>query len=297
MLVNRDTMIATWADYNNLGGYRDRHGFTKHHMKVQNMDNGVDLRTVREVEQLAMHAWPGLETEELNGWLLRHASGITRRANSVWPNEAGGAIATEENLAQVENFYHTRGLPARFQICPAAQPAGLDEILEQRSYRAVAKTAVQITSNDQMLKNIERPSYLEVEVSPQPSEAWWHGYATADDVTPESVAARQAICAHITPATAYASVMHNGEVIAVGSAAVEVGWIGYFNIATLPKNRRMGAAQALMRALGEWGKRMGASKGYLQVMTNNEAALRLYARLGFETLYHYHYREETKPVS
>src|SRR5688500_3648678 len=89
----------------------------------------LDLEAIHEVERLAFHAWPGLEVREVDGWLLRHAGGITRRANSVWPNQACMAHSLDENLAQVEAFYHARGLPVRFQICPAAQPDDLDEEL------------------------------------------------------------------------------------------------------------------------------------------------------------------------
>lgn len=82
--------------------------------------------------------------------------------------------------------------------------------------------------------------------------------------------------------------------MAVGSAAVGEGWVGFFNIATLPAFRRRGAAWAVMGALARWGAQMGATSAYLQVMAGNEAALRLYARLGFTTGYYYHYREEVR---
>jgi ribosomal protein S18 acetylase RimI-like enzyme len=254
----------------------------------------LPLTEVAEIEGLALQAWPGLETERVDGWLLRHAAGVTRRANSVWPNEAGGDLDLETKLTRVEAFYHARDLPARFQICPAAQPAGLDARLNERGYRAVARTAVQTTTVAGLLANLGEPSSLRVEVTAQPSVRWWACYAAADDVPTASVAARRAICDGIQLATAYAMVLREGEVIAVGSATAGDGWVGFFNIATLPQFRRMGAAQSVMGALGQWGQRVGATDAYLQVMAGNEAALRLYAKLSFTPGYYYHYREELR---
>jgi ribosomal protein S18 acetylase RimI-like enzyme len=254
----------------------------------------MDLATIAEVERAALQAWPGLEIVEVDGWLLRHAAGITRRANSVWPNEVRAGMALDAKMARVEEFYHARNLPVRFQICPAAQPPILDRLLAQHGFRAVARTAVQTMVLAEMMAHLAGRSTLIVELSAEPPEVWWDCYAKADEVSLESVAARKAICASIQVATVYAMVMLDGEVIAVGSAAVEGDWVGFFNVATLPEHRRLGAARALMAALGKWGQAQGATRAYLQVMANNEAALALYARLGFTTGYYYHYREEVR---
>ncbi len=40
---------------------------------------------VPQIERLSMRAWPALEEEWLDGWLLRAAQGYTDRANSVNP--------------------------------------------------------------------------------------------------------------------------------------------------------------------------------------------------------------------
>ena len=55
--------------------------------------------------------------------------------------------------------------------------------------------------------------------------------------------------------------------------------------------RRQGAATTILHALAGWSKEQGASQLYLQVMDENKPARRLYARAGFDTVYHYHYRE------
>ena len=72
------------------------------------------------IETLAANAWPPEQTVVVDGWRLRSAGGVTRRANSVWPNADTGAAGLEEKLAAVENHYSALGQPSIFQICDAA---------------------------------------------------------------------------------------------------------------------------------------------------------------------------------
>ena len=48
----------------------------------------------------------------------------------------------------------------------------------------------------------------------------------------------------------------------------------------------------ILRTLAIWGQLYDAQQAYLQVMQNNPAAQQLYAKAGFATAYHYHYREK-----
>src|SRR5690242_18108024 len=100
--------------------------------------------TILQLETLAANAWPAAEVQRVGGWRLRFHNGVTRRANSVWPNltpdeQATGDQALEEQLSQVEQFYRQRNVPPRFQICPAMQPENLDEVLAARGYQSVAR--------------------------------------------------------------------------------------------------------------------------------------------------------------
>jgi ribosomal protein S18 acetylase RimI-like enzyme len=246
---------------------------------------------VAKIERIARLSWPSIEIVNQDGWLLRHADGITRRANSVWPNELQGREELETRIVKVEEFYHERNLPARFQLCSAAQPANLDAVLAQRGYRAVARTAAQTATVDEILR-VEGNTNLVVELAPEPSTIWWECYAAAEEVSEESVTMRKQICGAIQVEVIYGMVLRDGKPIAVGSATYEDGWVGFFNIATVRAQRRLGAARTLMAALGKWGEMQGASLAYIQVMANNEPALALYKQFGFETGYYYHYREE-----
>ena len=66
--------------------------------------------------------------------------------------------------------------------------------------------------------------------------------------------------------------------------------VGLFDVLVAPRARRRGLARRLTQSLGAWGKSHGARSIYLQVVATNQAALALYASLGFETVYSYAYR-------
>jgi ribosomal protein S18 acetylase RimI-like enzyme len=71
---------------------------------------------------------------------------------------------------------------------------------------------------------------------------------------------------------------------------VEAGYVGLYDIVTNAEHRRQGHGRRLIGDLLTWAKGEGAHMAYLQVMLNNEPALRLYAGLGFEEVYRYWYR-------
>jgi predicted GNAT family acetyltransferase len=73
-------------------------------------------------------------------------------------------------------------------------------------------------------------------------------------------------------------------------AVVQNGLVGIFNVITNPSQRGRGFAGRLTQTLLASGYQNGATGAYLQVGTDNKAALVVYARLGFVERYSYHYR-------
>lgn len=246
---------------------------------------------IRFIEELAANAWPAEIVQVVGGWRLRFNQNVTRRANSVWPNETGGHHSLQEKMALVEDFYGRRGCPTRYHICPTAQPANLDKILANQGYISDARTAVQIAPLEAILTNTQANPAHSATVSPSFNESWFDLYSHGEHISPATAAARRGILQRIGPQTGFASLQIDGQPAAVGLGVVERGWLGLFSLVTHPDFRRQGAAISLLHALAHWGQTHHASRVYLQVMTDNAPALSLYARLGFETLYHYHYRE------
>jgi ribosomal protein S18 acetylase RimI-like enzyme len=56
-------------------------------------------------------------------------------------------------------------------------------------------------------------------------------------------------------------------------------------------HRRQGLGTRLVQILLDWGRSQRARVAYLQVMLANDAALSLYAKIGFAEAYQYWYRK------
>lgn len=252
------------------------------------MPEPEQLERIRQVERCAFRAWPAAEVQECGGWLLRFADGVTHRANSVWPNHSHGSVDLAQKLASVEAFYAARGRPAIFQMCLAAQPALLDGVLESRGYTRGRDTTVQVTSVAGIWARLAEPRFA-VTMSAECDNRWLTAYRDLEGTGHDGAARRGEIMRRIAPEAAYAIAWSGSVPCAVGSAVRDDGWLGLFNLSTHARYRRQGVARAVIRALIEWAQD-DASEVYLQVMHDNAPALALYRRLGFTSLYDYHYR-------
>lgn len=247
--------------------------------------------SVLALEERALAAWPALDTEEVAGWILRRAEGCTKRANSAnaLKPHAGPAARFEDVRATVEAFYASADLPAIFRLSPLAPPE-VDQALANAGYGLVDPSLV--LTGPLASSVASEPSVVLVD---RPDPAWLNGVAQANGVAPALREAHAAIVSAIRRPAAFAT-MHEGDTpVGYGIAVVERGMVGLFDVVVLPAFRRRGHGEALCRALLGWGRSNGAQAAYLQVTRTNLAARRLYARLGFETAYGYHYRVAPAP--
>jgi GNAT superfamily N-acetyltransferase len=238
--------------------------------------------TVRLLDALSAEAWRPLEWEEADGWVLRAAGGFSLRANSVWPRETLGARPLAERIDRAEAFYAARGLPVRFQISPASQPPALEASLSARSYAVHTPT-------DVMVAPIRYgPTALGVELSEAPTHDWRRVMLdSAADIA--DARGRLAIVDAIRLPRRHALVRGQGEPVAIGLGVLSHRWLGVFAMRTHPSFRRRGLAREIVRALLAWAYGEGARDAYLQVETDNPAAIALYRGLGFVRLYGYRY--------
>lgn len=230
------------------------------------------------VDLLVHQAWPAWEQHVHDGWILRHAGGVTKRANSVLPlgvpADLGAAIAA------AESYYAERGLPCVFSMGQGAT-AGLDAELAARGYALVDPTVVMVGTAGPAPS--QASPEVRIEDAPWPGwlETWW----AVDGRFGEGMDTAERICAG-TPAW-YAAIEEDGVPVAVGRGVPQGDTLGIYCMATLPRARRRGLARGVLRALMGRG---GATSAYLVVTEANRAAQALYRGEGFGVRGGYHYR-------
>jgi GNAT superfamily N-acetyltransferase len=230
------------------------------------------------LDEVGHRLWVAPEVEEIDGWLLRQAQGLTGRANSVLPLR-DGVLPVAQKIAAAECWYSERGLPARFQLSPASLPDGIDGELASRGYRIPQPPVDVRTTTLGETQSDER-----VELAAVPDADWiaaWGGSRGFDDA-----ATMRALLTGSPGSTVFARI----DGTSIGRAVACAGWLGITSMLTVPAARRRGLAAAVLATLLAWGRAHGCERALLQVESTNEPARALYAAFGFAEQHAYHYR-------
>ncbi|GAA2584095.1 GNAT family N-acetyltransferase [Actinomadura fulvescens] len=233
------------------------------------------------MDDLVAAAWPAPFSQDMGGWRLRHADGVTKRANSVLPLGDPGPV--DAAIEGVERFYAGLGLPAVFSMAAGACPAGLDGTLAERGYARLDPTLV-------MVRELDGPGAGAdgVTIDTAPSREWLDLWWSVDGRYPEGLPMAEKILTGVPAGYA----MLDG--VAVGRGVPQGEWLGVYAMAVAPEARRRGLGRRVLHALLSWGREQGCERAYLLVVEENAAARALYEAEGFEIAGGYHYRVREK---
>jgi ribosomal protein S18 acetylase RimI-like enzyme len=269
-------------------------GASETHLTVRTADGPVEIAThavvatkripdrrarsaTERLELVAAQGWPAPETAHLGDWLLRAAGGWTSRGNSALAVGDPGRPAAEA-VDAVADWYRSRGLTPAITV-PVPLGRRVVPELRRRGWLPNPVTLVQTAPLDPLAR--AEPG---IRLETAPSEAWlaavgaWKG--------PLPAAARHILSAppQARFACGYAG---SGALVATARGVVTEGWLGISVVRVVPEQRRRGWAARLSRTLAAWAVESGATRAYLQVEAHNEAAVALYAGLGFTTAHSY----------
>ncbi|GAA4242758.1 hypothetical protein GCM10022254_76970 [Actinomadura meridiana] len=228
------------------------------------------------LDELVAAAWPAPSVQSMDGWLFRHAAGVTKRANSVLPLNDPGDVGPA--VDQAERFYTSHGLPTVFSLGARPRPANLDMFLDGRGYELVDPTLAMVKP---LTGAYERDG---VEIAASPSQKWLDLWWTVDGRYDHQMPMAERILTGVPAGYAFL------DGVAVGRAVPQGPWLGIYAMAVVPDARRRGLGRRVLRALLGWGREQGCDHAYLVVVEGNAAAVAMYESEGFTRAGGYHYR-------
>lgn len=240
---------------------------------------------MRLYEELQMNALPSLQTLLFDGWVLRYSDGYSNRANSINPVYEGNENI-DYKINRCQELYRNRGLKPTYKITPFTFPKNLDCLLEERGYKKIHNTSIQILS----LQNYKGTDVSSLITRNSFDESWFDYYCTFNSISEKSASIYKKMLNNLKLETCYTLVQVENEVIACGLGVIESNYLGLFDITVSENYRNKGYGTQLIESMLSIGKEHGAKYAYLQVMTNNQPALKLYNKFGFKEEYQYHYR-------
>jgi ribosomal protein S18 acetylase RimI-like enzyme len=240
------------------------------------------MTDLRRLEELGLNSSTPPGQLLYDGWLLRLLPGKAKRARSVNAVYAS-TLPIDQKVEHCERVYAARSLPAIFRITPFSQPPMLDAALEARGYERFDETSVEATDID--AKRLEGAA-----AEPMDLPAWVDAVGALRGSPAEHRASHLARLESTPLALRALAVRDEHGIAATGLTIVEDGHAGLFDIITRDDARGRGHARRLVAALLRVALTLGATRAYLQVQLDNEAARRLYASFGFTQRYTYWYR-------
>ena len=241
----------------------------------------------RRIEEAGLNALQTQRQLFYDGWLLRLSAGKAKRARSV-NAYFGSTFPLAQKIAHCERIYAQHGLAPLFRMTPFDQPAELESALAARGYEAFDETLVQAARFEEAPAIPDAPPGVEVA-------------ALGVDAFVEAVAELRG-----SPAAqrdAHRERLHNSplekrcvairaaeRVVCTAQVAIEGELVGVYDVVTAEDSRGRGHATLACRSLLSWAWQHGANVAYLQVNEDNLPAIAIYRKLGFATVYAYHYR-------
>jgi ribosomal protein S18 acetylase RimI-like enzyme len=238
-------------------------------------------------EWACLNAWPALANVVHDGWLVRLADGLTRRANSANPLH-GGARITGTTLQHLENLFRAADLPLIVRV-PSLLDAEVDATLARFGFRAEGESHVLFAELAPLAVEWDAAA----DILAQPDADWLEDITRLQGRTAAQRATYEDILASIALPCGYARLRLDGEVAALAYGALDGDLLVCESVVTAPRHRGQGHGRRLVGALLAWARRHHATAACLQVEAGNTAGRALYRSLGFSTeLHRYHYRRQ-----
>jgi len=236
----------------------------------------------KEIEYAGFRSWPAFEQSETDGLVFRFSHGYTKRANSV-------NVLSQKNgdysaiVAQCENYFGSKQLPSVFRIPSFCDNQKFDQHLEDLDYKFLDHTLV-------LSRPLEHSTFDSVGIVVKSSDDWMASFCRMNATNISDHQAHLEILKRIKDDVLMAVLVEDEVEVACGLGVVSNGYFGLFDLVTEKTARNRGYGTKLINGMLSWAVANDATKAYLQVVADNQPAISLYKKLGYQPCYEYWYR-------
>ncbi len=239
-------------------------------------------------EELSLNAWPSLQTKLYDGWILRFANGYTKRSNSINPLYHS-ILPLSKKIETCEQIYQQHNLPVIFKLTADSNPPDIDRELESRNYIRLDETSVRVLDMDSYHYRKPNGVLLETEIT----DEWIKDFFNCSNLENELYQkTAKAILHNILGKVIVVRKKVDGKTVGCGYGAIELGYIGIFDIIVDQKYRGEGYGQDIMDGILSAANDDKIEHAYLSVVVGNSPAENLYRKMGFKEIYRYWYRKK-----
>lgn len=242
---------------------------------------------IKFIEELSFNAWPAYKTELYDDWLIRYSDFYTHRTNCV--NVIGASsLPVHEKVDYCEMEYKRLHTPSIFKINPLFHQ-DLELYLESQQYEIEHTTDTYICNLSSIHPN--RNMNYEIVVSSSITMEWILALFQLNKTTnPSHLNIVPKMYEAIPRDVLCISIKDGCKTIATGLGIIEREHIGLYAIYVAEQYRNQQLAKTVCSTLLLKAKEQNLHYGYLQVVTDNTIAKKVYESLGFDYLYTYWFR-------
>ena len=218
------------------------------------------------------------------------ANGYSNRANSInciYPSK----IILEEKFKYCDELFARHKLPPAYKLMNCEEHKTIEETLAGLNYRKINETSILTCEIPATLKS----DYEGIIVKGDFDEPWIHSVIEYNRIGEGHVQTFRKILENIADEKIVVCKKTGNEIAGCGYGAIGRNYVGVFDIVVKEEFRRNGYGSEIVLAILAEAARRGVRNSYLQVLIENQAALRLYERLGYREKYRYWYRKKAVP--
>ncbi len=251
---------------------------------------------IYEIEEILINAFPAVEREIYDGWIMNFSEAYTYRANCICPFYQS-RYSLEKKILHCEQQYIDMLLPVVYKMTDA-YPEELDIKLDKMGYQILKLVDVLCCELNQW----QVPAYhretekFEFISSNTINLSWIEAVNSLIDVPTKTMRrTQQKIFESITLPVICITVLYRGRIVGTGLGVIERGYVGLYAIHVHHEYRRKGIAERICSMIMIQGKMYGAVCAHLQVRHGNVGAFALYDTLGFHKEYTQWFRIKNWP--